>query len=292
MENQSQSDSQLAARLVDCLRSYASCAVAFSGGVDSAVVAKAAHLALGTAAVAVTGVGPAVSARELATAREVAQAIGIAHVEIDTRELERSGYRANRGDRCYFCKTELYDHASAYARSRDLAVVANGTNCDDLGDYRPGLQAADEQQVRSPLVECGFTKSDVRRVAALWGLSVADKPAAPCLASRVAIGVEVTAERLAAVEAAEAWLYSELGVADCRVRYHAGDLARIEVPVAALPRLVAGDVAGRLREFFRGLGFRHVTVDLAGLSPGSLNPTAASFLPASELSRIATSGNL
>ncbi len=275
-----------AALLVEALRRYQNCVVAFSGGVDSAVVAKAARLALADRAVAVTGIGPAVSERELLVAREVAAAIGIQHVEVATDEIARPGYTANRGDRCYHCKTELYEHATNFARDHGFKAIANGTNCDDLGDYRPGLIAASEQQIVSPLVECGLRKSDVRAIADFWHLSVADKPAAPCLASRFAIGVEVTSERLERVEAAEAWLYDHLKIADCRVRYHHDDLARIELPPADISRLLEPVTRHLLEAHLRALGFRYVTIDLTGLSSGSLNPAKSDgFLAADMLTK-------
>ncbi len=274
---------KLAASLVANLRHHKSCVVAFSGGVDSGVVAMAAKLALEARAVAVTGIGPAVSERELTVAREVASAIGIKHVEVATDEIARAGYIANRGDRCYYCKTELYDHAVAYAGKHGYDVVANGTNCDDLGDYRPGLVAASEHRIVSPLVECGLHKADVRAIARLWDLSVADKPAAPCLASRLAVGVEVTTARLARVEAAEAWLYEQIGVADCRVRYHRDDLARIELPLADLSRVLEPATRQSLESHLRALGFRYVTIDVGGLSSGSLNPASSDGFLAAEL---------
>ena len=286
MATPSDTVAKIAERLASRLRSYESCVVAFSGGVDSAVVAKAASIALGDRAVAVTGVGPAVSQRELETARLVAREIGIAHAEIATSEIDRPGYVANAGDRCLHCKTELYDHAVAYAREHSIATVANGANTDDLGDYRPGLQAAKDFDVRSPLVDCGIDKATVRELAAYWQLSVTDKPAAPCLASRFAIGVEVTTERLTRVEVGEALLY-ELGFDDCRVRYHADDVARIEVPLDQLSMLTSDGIRDQVSQRLRELGFRHVTVDLEGLRSGSLNPLEGErFLFGEALGRI------
>ena len=252
-------------KLLGVLAAMPAAAVALSGGVDSSLVAKAAAVALGDRAVAVTADSPSVARRELAAACELAAAVGIRHLVVSPDEFADPAYRANAGDRCYFCKSHLYDAV----RSRpELAgfVLCSGANVDDLGDYRPGLTAAAERGVRHPLVEAGFTKPDVRALARWWGLPNADKPAAPCLSSRLAPGVAVTPERTARVEAAEDYL-RQLGVADCRVRYHDGDLARVEVPAAEIPRLAA---AG-LGDAFRRLGFRYVTLDLDGLRSGSLN---------------------
>ena len=258
-----------AARLAEFLSQFDGAAVAFSGGVDSAVVAKAAALAFGDRAVAVTGTGPALSAEERETARRVAAEIGIRHVEVDPGELSDGGYVANAGDRCYFCKRSLYRVSAPVAERMGLPVVLNGTNADDLGDYRPGLAAASEAGVRSPLAECGLDKAAVRRLAAMWGLSVRDKPASPCLASRIAPGVEVTRDRLAMVEAGEAAVRRRLGVAEFRVRLEAGDLARIELPPDAL--VAAVDSRGGLVADLTAAGFRRVTLDLAGFESGNLN---------------------
>lgn len=268
--------------LLTNLRQYESCLVAFSGGVDSAVVAKAAWLALGERAVAATGIGPAVADSELATARQVARDIGIHHVELPTDEITRSGYVANAPDRCYHCKTELYTVLAHYARNNQLQVIANGTNVDDLGDYRPGLQAAAESAVRSPLVECGFDKQAVRAIARHWGLPVWDKPAQPCLASRIAYGEQVTPERLERIERAEAFLRGH-GFSIVRVRHHEGELARIEVPSEDFPRLLSLPFSKEMVRTFQELGFRYVTVDLAGFRSGNLNDAIAG-LPLIEIS--------
>ena len=172
------------------LAGYGRCAVAFSGGVDSAVVAKAAQVALGDAAVAVTGTSDALAAGELEAARDLAAQIGIRHVVISTEEFANPDYVANKADRCYHCKTELYSQLGRMRERLGVDVVVNGANADDLGDYRPGMQAADEHDVRSPLAECGLTKQEVRQLAASWELPVADKPATPCLSSRVAYGLQ------------------------------------------------------------------------------------------------------
>lgn len=257
-------------RLLSELAGYGSCAVAFSGGVDSAVVAKAAHMALGDKAVAVTGVGEALAAGELEEAREIARLIGIRHLERATEEFARPGYVENSPTRCYHCKTELYTHLEQVAGELGLAVIVNGANVDDLGDYRPGMQAAREHQVRSPLAECGFTKQAVRDLAAQWQLPVWDKPATPCLASRMAYGQQVTPERLRMIDAAEQHLRT-LGLREVRVRYHEGDLARVEVPVAAISKLADDATREALVARLHELGFKFVTLDLVGFRSGSLN---------------------
>ncbi len=257
-------------RLLALIRGYRTCAVAFSGGIDSTVVAKAAQLALGDAAVAVTGTSASLAAGELDEARELAQLIGIRHEVIATEEFANPDYLRNDSDRCYHCKTELYTQIEGMAQRLNVTVVLNGANVDDLGDYRPGMQAAGEHRVASPLAECGFTKADVRALAADWGLPIWDKPATPCLSSRVAYGEAVTPERLAMVDAAEQFL-RELGLRTLRVRYHKGDMARLEVPLEALSTLCAAGVRESLVARFKSLGFKYVTIDLEGFRSGSLN---------------------
>ncbi len=263
-------------RLIHLIGGYGSCAVAFSGGVDSTVVAKAAQLALAEQAVAVTGVSASLAGGELDEARRLAALIGIRHEVISTEEFENPSYVRNAPDRCYHCKTELYTRMEGLAERLGVAVMANGANLDDQGDYRPGMSAAAEHRVVSPLLECEFTKADVRELAAHWGLPVWDKPASPCLSSRVAYGQEVTPQRLAMIERAEQVL-REMGLRELRVRYHGDDLARIEVPAAELPRLAAAGAAANLVARLKSLGFRYVTLDLEGFRSGSLNVLGAGF---------------
>lgn len=260
-------------RLLSTLREYGRVAVAFSGGVDSAVVAAAAQRACGDAAVAVTAVSPSLAAGELEAAGQLAEQIGIRHVVIRTEEFSQPGYQRNAGDRCYFCKTELYSQLEGRTHDLGVDVIVNGANVDDQGDYRPGMRAADEHAVRSPLIEAGFTKSDVRALALEWNLPVWDKPASPCLSSRIAYGVEVTAERVRRVDDAERFLREQLGIRELRVRLEANDLARIEVPLDALPRLTEPDVRAQVAGRLRSLGFRCITLDLEGFRSGSLNAT-------------------
>lgn len=258
-------------RLVDRLRRLESVAVAWSGGVDSAVVAKAAALALGDNALAVTAVSPSLADAERQIARQGARDIGIRHVEVFTEEFERPEYRQNTGDRCFYCKDTLYQCLRYQASDAGISVLVNGANMDDLGDYRPGMQAAREHAVQSPLIDEGIDKSGVRELARFWDLSVAEKPASPCLSSRVAYGVEVTEGRVARIEQAEALLSELTGLEEFRVRCEAGDLARIEVPINALACLVAEPVRTGIVSHLLELGFRNVTLDLQGFRSGSLN---------------------
>ncbi len=219
---------------------------------------------------AVTADSPSVPRAEIAEAAELAKQIGIRHVIVQTNEFEDLDYLRNDGARCYFCKDELYSQVERFLPELGLAVICSGANLDDRGDYRPGLKAAAEHRVRHPLQEAGFTKADVRALAREWGLPTWDKPASPCLSSRLAPGLPVTAERTARVEAAESFLH-ELGIRECRVRLHEGELARIEVPLVELPRLADPEVRVELAQRFRELGFRFVTLDLEGFRSGSLN---------------------
>jgi uncharacterized protein len=238
--------------------------------VDSAPVAAAARRALGDRAVAVTADSPSVPRSELDDARRLAEQIGIRHLVVATEEFDNPEYAKNDGTRCYHCKSELYSTIERLLPELGHPVVCSGANLDDRGDYRPGLTAAAEHDVRHPLQEAGFTKADVRTLARAWDLPAWDKPASPCLSSRLAPGLAVTPERTTRVELAEAFLRS-LGLRECRVRYHDGDLARVEVPLAEVPRLAADPIRGELARRLSELGFKYVTLDLQGFRSGSLN---------------------
>lgn len=256
--------------LLERLRSYESVVVAFSGGVDSAFVLKTAVMALGSSRVlAVTARSPSVPAAEIAGVAELAAEIGATHEMLDTREFEDPNYVANPSNRCYYCKTELYSRLAPLARLRGYRTVVNGVNADDLDDYRPGLQAAYEHEIRAPLAECGITKAELRAMAAALGLSISDKPASPCLSSRVQYGESITPEKLAMIDAAETFLRS-LGFRECRVRHH-NDLARIELPVSELGRLADRELRTAIDARLREIGYRYVTIDLRGFRSGSMN---------------------
>lgn len=260
-----------AENLVETIRTYESVAVAFSGGVDSAVVAKAAAMALADRAVAVTALSPSLASGELEEAQSVAALIGIRHVVIRTDEFQNDQYLANPSNRCFFCKTELYTQLVSKLDELGVRVIANGANLDDTGDHRPGMQAAREHAVRSPLIEAGLNKSDVRELARFWSLPVWNKPAMPCLSSRIAYGVEVTPERVRRIDAAERFLKDSLGLLELRVRLEANELARIEVSLDAIPQLLLPENRSIIAARFRELGFQYITLDLEGFRSGSMN---------------------
>lgn len=266
----SQHDAQRTA-LLNLLADCGRVAVAFSGGVDSAVVAKAARLACGDNAIAVTAVSPSLASGELDEARQLAVMIGIRHVVLTTAETERPEYRRNAPNRCYYCKDELYSQLHLRLDELQADVIVNGANLDDRGDHRPGMQAANVHRVRSPLLEAGLTKADVRELARFWDLPVWDKPATPCLSSRIAYGLEVTEDRLRRVDAAERFLRDEFGLREFRVRHEANDLARIELPPDDVGRFLEPSRREQVSAKLRALGFRYVTIDLDGFRSGSMN---------------------
>lgn len=243
--------------------------VAYSGGVDSALVAWLAGELLGERALAVTADSPAVPRRQLQEARQFAARYGLRHEIIETAEVDDPRYQDNAANRCFFCKHELYGAMTELARERGLEVVLDGTNADDAGDHRPGMAAADEHAVRSPLLESGLDKEEVRELSRRAGLPTWDKPAAACLSSRVAYGVKVDPETLACIESGEEAL-RELGFRQFRVRHHGG-LARIEIAPAELSRALDPRMASRFVAIFKGLGYDFVTLDLEGYRSGSMN---------------------
>jgi uncharacterized protein len=244
--------------------------VAFSGGVDSTFVAAVARRALGSRASAVTGVSPSVAAAELEEAVDLAARIGIGHSTVETREMDNPEYVANSPMRCFHCKDELYGVLSAIAGAAGGATIVDGTNADDAGDWRPGRQAAALHGVRSPLLELGFTKAEIRELSRGLGLPTWDKPAMACLASRVPHGTPVTVEVLDQVGAAEAMLRS-LGLRQVRVRHH-GEVARIETDAEGMEIAFAAANRAKIVERLRNLGFKHVALDLEGYRQGSMNP--------------------
>lgn len=273
--------SQKQEQLAELLSSLDRIIVAFSAGVDSTVVAKAAWLARGDQALAVTSVSPSLASGEKEEAIRLADLIGIPHRLVSTAEFSTDAYRANAPNRCFFCKTELYQLLSQTVAKDEWqnAVIVNGANVDDQGDHRPGMQAASDFQVRSPLIEAGFTKEDVRNLARHWELPIWNKPAHPCLSSRIAYGVEVTEERVQRIDAGEAFLREEFEIAELRVRLEPNELARIEVPLNQISKLTTAPALEQITRTFLQLGFQNVTLDLQGFRSGSMN----SFLALEDL---------
>jgi uncharacterized protein len=258
------------AQLIDVVRPLRRVIVAFSGGVDSSVVLAAAARAELDSLIAVTAHSPSVSTWQLELAQQIATEVGTEHRIIRTAETTRPEYIRNDGRRCFYCKQTLYQSLSAVAEVSGDHTICSGTNADDLGDYRPGIQAGSLAGVRTPLADLQIDKSAVRALAQHFGLSNADAPASPCLSSRIAYGVEVTVQRLRRIELAEAWL-REHDFSDCRVRTLAGDRASVEVPLPELLRLQQPLLARELQRFLAALGFQDVTVDPHGLRSGNLN---------------------
>jgi pyridinium-3,5-biscarboxylic acid mononucleotide sulfurtransferase len=251
------------------LRALGSVLVCYSGGVDSAFVLAVAHEELGARAVGMTAVSPSLAPAEREDAEAVARRIGADHRLVDSNEIEDPSYVANNPDRCFHCKSELYRIAAKKQADWALAAIVNGTNVDDLGDYRPGLEAAKEAGVVSPLVDLGFTKADVRAGAAAVGLPIWDKPAAACLSSRIPFGTAVTRDRLTRIGGFEAALRG-LGFRQVRVRYH-DELARIELGLDELPRASEPAIRAAMVDAGKQHGFRYVTLDLGGYRMGSHN---------------------
>jgi uncharacterized protein len=259
------------ARLAETVRGLGSALVCYSGGVDSAFVLAVATRELGDRAIGMTAVSPSLPPGELDDAAGLAAEIGAVHRIVTSNEMADPRYVANGPDRCFYCKSELYVIAEAKRVEWGLSATLNGTNCDDLGDHRPGLQAAKEAGVRSPLVDCGFTKADVRAASQAIGLRAWDKPALACLSSRIPYGTSVTAERLTQIGGFEAELHA-LGFRQVRVRYH-DKLARVELDPSELSRAV--EVRTEIVAAGKRNGFQYVTLDLAGYRMGSHNEVLA-----------------
>jgi pyridinium-3,5-biscarboxylic acid mononucleotide sulfurtransferase len=245
--------------------------VAYSGGTDSTLVAAMAARELGDRALAVTAVSPSLPPGEASEARRVAAQLGIRHRTVRTHEAEKPEYLANGSDRCYHCKTELYDVLARVAEEDDFAVVVSGANVDDLSDVRPGLMAAAEHGVRHPLVEVGMTKQEVRSSAQELGIPNWDKPASACLSSRIAHGITIDVGELTKVGRAERVL-KDLGFRQCRVRVHGDDLVRVEVEARDVDRLAEPEIRAEVVAALKSLGYRYITLDMEGFRTGSMNP--------------------
>lgn len=256
-------------RLISALKALDHLAVALSGGVDSGLLLAEAHAVLGDRLIAVTARSPIHPEQEVADAAALTASLDVPHIIVDSGELHLADFLANPPERCYICKKNVFGQLLGVIGDKGFTILAHGANVDDLADYRPGLRAARELGVLAPLMDAGYTKADIRLAARRWGLSVWDKPAMACIATRFPYGTAIRPDAVEQVKHAELAL-AEAGFVGCRVRYH-GDVARIEVPVDRLPMLVADPLRRRIVDQFRDIGFVHVALDLEGYVSGSMN---------------------
>ena len=262
--------------LYTCLHDYQKVIVAFSGGVDSTFLAEAAQHALGDDALAVTAISDSYPIREMRAAQDIAKQIGIRFETVHTEELELEGYASNPTNRCYFCKTELFDKLRPIAEKYDVGTIVYGAIPDDVGDHRPGMDAAKRMGIQAPLIDVALTKAEIREISKAWQLPTWDKPAFACLSSRFPYGMRITRELLRQVDAAEQFLY-DLGIRQFRVRHH-GELARIELEPAEMSRFLRTNARQQVSAHFKTLGYAHVTLDLQGYRSGSLNEGVAKII--------------